>query len=436
MRAWPRAAISAPANRARARLDNPGPDRAGGPAPGRSAGPTGPHSSSPGALRGTSGVDALAAAFIERVIALDVRTEGQRRLVAEIGEIGEREVVATAELSRRLVDRPIRSIVATLSGESPIARGLAELRDAVAELDPARLGSAGDGRQRKLLGIFPLGDPVQEALERYARARARIQAILGDLSVARGSLQAEIAAIGQEQRALATEIETLHQYAELARVLDEGVEARLASLADSEPDRAAALRSDVLFAIRQRRQDLLIQLAVATQGDAALRVVQDNNQQVARAIRMATTTTAAAMRTSIAVAQALADQRRILAQLRTVRAGSRVVTMRSDPTKASSAPSSPTAPPAAGRAIAAGVDLAGLRRAWETVFATLDQFDAYSVTALDAMHEAVAELASDAERSRAAIEADRQSGAPAPLADRARAEDASAIGPDRDPGSR
>ena len=53
-----------------------------------------------------------------------------------------------------------------------------------------------------------------------------------------------------------------------------------------------------------------------------------------------------------------------------------------------------------------GADLAGLKQAWDTVFATLDQFDAYSVQAIQAMHEAVAELAEEAERSRAALEAD------------------------------
>jgi hypothetical protein len=82
-----------------------------------------------------------------------------------------------------------------------------------------------------------------------------------------------------------------------------------------------------------------------------------------------------------------------------------VVTPRSDPSRAP-AGTTPSAPAAAARA-AAGVDLAGLKHAWDTVFTTLDQFDAYSVTALDAMHEAVAELAEEADRSRAALEADR-----------------------------
>lgn len=355
-------------------------------------------------------VQALAVAFVERVVTTDVRSEAWGRLVGEIGQIGEREVVATAALSRRLADRPIQAINVALAGDSPIARALADLREAVADLDPAHLGPVGDGRRRKLLGVFPLSDPADDVLERYARARARIQAILGDLSVARGRLQAEIAAIGQDQRALTTEIETLHQYAELARLLDKGLEARLIALAASEPERAEALRVDVLFAVRQRRQDLLIQLAVATQGDVALRVVQDNNQQVVRAIRMAMTTTAAAMRTSVAVAQALADQRRILAQLRTVRAGSRLVATRSDPSRGPGAPSSSSSPVAGrgvGARLAATADLAGLKQAWDTVFTALDSFDAYSVTALDAMHAAVAELAEEAERSRAAFEADR-----------------------------
>ena len=349
-------------------------------------------------------IEALATGFVDAIVAADLHGDTYRRLLADVGDIGEREIVATSELSHRLVDRPMRAIIGTLDGESPIARSLAELREAVEELDPGRLGRSA-GRPRKFLGVFPLGDPVQDALERYAKARVRIQRILGALAVGRSMLHAEIAAIGQEQRALATEIETLHQYADLARALDEILEGRLAALASSEPDRAEAIRTDVLFAIRQRRRDLLIQLAVATQGDAALRVVQDNNRQVVRTIRMATTTTAAALRTSVAVAQAMADQRRILAQLESVRDEHRPSPRAADPM-----PSPARSGVARGEMV--GVDLAGLKRAWDTVFTTLDQFDSYSVTAIDAMREAVAELAEEAERSRAALEADRALGGP------------------------
>lgn len=348
-----------------------------------------------------SRIDALAIGFVERCVAADLRGEAFQRLLAEVGEIGEREIVATAALSRRLVDRPRRAITGSLDDESPIARSLADLREAAEDLDPARLARELGGRSRKLLGVISLGDPAQDALERYTRARFQIERILGSLAFGRAGLQAEIAAIGQEQRALATEIETLNQYVELARVLDVRLEARLAALAETEPERAEAIRTDVLFAIRQRRRDLLIQLAVATQGDAALRVVQNNNQQVVRTIRMAMTTTAAALRTSVAVAQAMADQRRILAQLESVRPADRATR------RTSAVPSGPTSSNAEPRSVAA--DVAGLRRAWETVFTTLDQFDSYSITAIDAMREAIEELAEEAEQSRAALEADRAS---------------------------
>ena len=341
----------------------------------------------------------MADGFVDAIVAADLHGAEYRHLLADVGEIGEREIVATSELSHRLVDRPMRAIIGTLDGESPIAQSLAELREAVEELDPGRLGRSG-GRPRKLLGVFPLGDPVQDALEAYAKARVRIQRILGALAVGRSALHAEIAAIAQEQLALAHEIETLRQYAELARALDERLELRLASVANGEPERAEAIRTDVLFAVRQRRRDLLIQLAVATQGDAALRVVQDNNRQVVRTIRMATTTTAAALRTSVAVAQAMADQRRILAQLASVRDSDRRGKLDSGAIR----PAEPAGPD---KAAAIGVDLDGLKRAWDTVFATLDQFDSYSLTAIDAMRNAVAELAEEAEQSRAALEADR-----------------------------
>ena len=69
-------------------------------------------------------------------------------------------------------------------------------------------------------------------------------------------------------------------------------------LRPDDPVRARGLQMEALFAIRRRRRDLVMQLAVATQGYSALRLIEHDNLEVMWAIRSAVTTTATAIRTA------------------------------------------------------------------------------------------------------------------------------------------
>jgi len=356
-------------------------------------------------------IDALVAAFIDSVASLDAHGDEYRRRIADVNSIGDREIIATSEMSNRLLDRPVRAMTGILEGKAPIARNLVELRHTVEDLNPARYDLA-QITPRKLLGVIPLGDRLRSYFDRYTKAQSHIQAIIRALTDSRNNLQADNAAIAQEERALWTEMETLRQYAYLARTLDEALERRIDTLATSDAARGRALREDVLFPVRHRLQDILTQLAVAAQGYAALRVVQQNNQEVVRAIQTATTTTTAALRTAVMVAQALTDQRLVVEQLKAVsEVTSSMIESTSELLKTQTAD-------VEAQTTGTGVDLAALQRAWDNVFATLDQIDSYKFTALETMKVTVRELTGQVERSRAYVEhLERADGAQAPRAD-------------------
>ena len=356
-------------------------------------------------------IDAVVAVFIDSVTSLDVHGDEYRRRIADVNGIGEREIIATSEMSNRLLDRPVRAMTGILEGKAPIARNLVELRHTVEDLNPARYDLA-QMTPRKLLGFIPLGDRLRSYFDRYTKAQNHIQAIIRALTDSRNDLQADNAAIAQEERALWTEMETLRQYAYMARTLDEALERRIDTLATSDPARGRTLREDVLFPVRHRLQDILTQLAVAAQGYAALRVVQQNNQEVVRAIQTATTTTAAALRTAVMVAQALTDQRLVVEQLKAVSGvTSSMIESTSELLKTQTAD-------VEAQTTGTGVDLAALQRAWDNVFATLDQIDSYKSTALETMKVTVRELTGQVERSRAYVEhLEQADGAKAPRAD-------------------
>ena len=342
-------------------------------------------------------IDALVAAFLDSITSLDPHGDEYRRRIADVNGIGEREVLATSEMSNRLLDRPVRAMTGILEGKAPIARNLVELRHTVEDLNPARYDLAVP-TPRKLFGVIPLGDRLRNYFDRYTKAQSHIQAIIRSLADSRNDLLLDNAAIAQEEQALWTEMETLRQYAYMARALDEALERRIGALTASDPAHARTLREDVLFPVRHRLQDILTQLAVAAQGYAALRVVQQNNQEVVRAIQTATTTTAAALRTAVMVAQALTDQRLVVEQLKAVsQVTSSMIESTSELLKTQTAD-------VEAQTAGTGVDLAALQRAWDNVFATLDQIDSYKSTALETMKVTVRELTGQVERSRAYVE--------------------------------
>ena len=68
-------------------------------------------------------------------------------------------------------------------------------------------------------------------------------------------------------------MQRLNQYIYIAKQLDAGLAARIAQVEATDPEKAKALRDDVLFYVRQKHQDLLTQLAVSIQNYLAIDIV-------------------------------------------------------------------------------------------------------------------------------------------------------------------
>src|SRR5436190_18566689 len=118
-------------------------------------------------------IDALVAAFIDSVTSLDSHGEDYRRRIADVNSIGDREIIATSEMSNRLLDRPVRAMTGILEGKAPIAKNLVELRHTVEDLNPARYDLV-QMSPRKLLGVIPMGDRLRSYFDRYTKAQSHI----------------------------------------------------------------------------------------------------------------------------------------------------------------------------------------------------------------------------------------------------------------------
>jgi len=342
-------------------------------------------------------IDALVTAFLGGLRTVDVHGDDYRRRVDDIDSLADREIRSTADMSNRLLDRPARAMRGLGQGDAPIAKGLLDLRRSVDDLNPAKHDLT-QGGPRKLLGVVPFGDRVRAYFAKYEKSQSHIQGIVGALREGGAELEKDNAAIGQEQKALWSQMETLRQYTYMAEKLDTGLEAQINHVAIGDPERAKVLQEDILYPVRRRRQEILTQLAVAVQGYAALRVVEINNRELIRAVRTATTTTVAALRTAVMVAQALTNQKAVSEQVKAVNETTSALiestssTLREQTTTVESQASSP------------GIDMGSLQRAWDNVFAALDQIDTYKLRALDAMKITVRDLSEQVQKSQAQVE--------------------------------
>jgi hypothetical protein len=227
-----------------------------------------------------------------------VGSSASRRAIAAIDRLGEREIRATTQMAAAFADRPTRALREVLAREGRLARdlhGLRSVAERAARLLPAEdLGDREDPRDR-----------ARDLRRQIERADAEIEQLVGALELDRQTLEEDNAALGQQERALWTQLRTLREYTVLAGRLDELLEARIAGIDAEDRARAQSLRLEALVAVRRRRRDLLLQLAVATQSYGALRLIEQDNLEVIWAIRSATTTTIAALRSAALALQAV-----------------------------------------------------------------------------------------------------------------------------------
>jgi uncharacterized protein YaaN involved in tellurite resistance len=351
-----------------------------------------------------SQLEATADAFADSVVALDAHSPDFSGKVSSITRMGDREMRDAAAVSNRMLERPVRAMGTGLfDAGSPVSKSLIDLRNTVEELDPARQGDLFS--PRKLLGMIPLGSKLRDYFDRYRSSQTHLDAIINSLYRGQDELGKDNGAIEQEKVNLWATMGRLQQYALLAARLDQALEDKIAGLEATDPERARLLRQDVQFYVRQKHQDLLTQLAVSVQGYLALDLVRKNNHELIKGVDRATTTTVAALRTAVMVAQALANQRLVLDQ----------ITALNSTTGNLIESTSSMLRQQTGRihdqAASATINLNQLKTAFANIYATMEAVDTYKSAALQSMRTTVDALESEVAKARGYL--DRAKGAPA-----------------------
>lgn len=341
-------------------------------------------------------IEEMADSYAASVVSLDANSEEFTKKVDAIHAMGDQDIRESAEVSNRMLERPVKAMDSGLfDKKSPVAKTLVDLRETIDDLDPSRQDLF---RPKKLLGIIPFGDKIRDYFLRYESAQTHIDHILQALYRGQDELQQDNAAVEQEKTNLWDVMGRLRQYAFLAGRLDEALEKKIADVEKSDPDKAKKLREDALFYVRQKRQDLLTQLAVSAQWYLALDLIRKNNIELIKGVDRATTTTVSALRTAVIVAQALANQKLVLDQINALN------TTTGELIESTSEMLKEQTEQVHDQAASSTIAVDKLKAAFANIYATMDSIDTFKLQALDNMRQTVDTLTTEVRKAQSYLD--------------------------------
>jgi uncharacterized protein YaaN involved in tellurite resistance len=356
-----------------------------------------------------------AAAFANELSQLDPHSPAFTQKVDSITSMGDKELRASASVSNRMLDRPAAVVKAGKGGgnsgdaQTRVANTLIDLRTTVTDLDPNRSDLTG---VKRVLKWLPGGDKIQRYFQKYESAQSHLNAIIKALDSGQDDLRKDNAAIETEKTNMWSTMIKLSEYNQLASALDDAVTQKVAELeAAGQTEAANTLKSDALFAIRQRRQDIMTQMAVSVQGYMALDLVRKNNLELVKGVDRAQTTTISALRTAVIVSQALARQKLVLDQITALNTTtSNLIESTSNQLRVQGAEINQ-------QAASSTIEIQKLQAAFDNVFQTMDAIDTFRTQAVDSMAQTVNALEGQLERARPYLERTRR-GEGAPIGQR------------------
>lgn len=346
-------------------------------------------------------LDGQVRAFIDAMTGLDEQDPKFKDCLDRIHTMGNKDVEQSAGVANRLLDRPVKTLKNGLfDSGSDISRALVDLRTTVEKLDPSSQGDL--FAPRKLLGLIPFGNRVNEYFDQYRSSQSHLNAIVETLKRGKDELLRDNAAIEQEKVNLWALMERLEKYIYLGRKLDSALDGKAKALDATDAQRARVVREELLFYTRQKVTDLLTQMAVNIQGYLALDLLRKNNFELIKGVDRATTTTVAALRTAVMVAQALINQKLVLDQISALNATTgNMIETTSEMLKKQTGEIHQ-------QAASSTIEVEKLRKSFENVYQTMDAIADFKARSLESMQKTVDSLSQEVAKARTYLDRVRQ----------------------------
>ena len=259
-------------------------------------------------------VDDQVLRFIDALASEDIHSDAFKSRLDSAFALGKEEVSTAASLMQgRFMQRSFAGIE-----DSPAFKAISEIRAQLDELNP---GNDGDLMQpRKLLGMIPFGNKLEAYFRKYQGAAEQLSKSMSQLYAARDDMQRDVVDIEATRGKLWEAMQKLAGAAHFARQLDTRLAEKVASLEPVDPQRAQALRQEVLFYARQNLQDIQTQQAVCINGYLALDVLKKTGREMMNGCTRVATTGMSALAVAQTVARATGNQIKVMEMLSGVNA--------------------------------------------------------------------------------------------------------------------
>lgn len=338
--------------------------------------------------------------WVDHLSTMRPKTPEYTEQVRAIQQVARTEIQSSSTASSRFLDKSLAQAKAA-GGDgnaAEVSRSLVDLRNKVEELAPGEKSFFG-----RLASALPGGKQLQRYFKQYETNQEQLNTILLSLDRGQDVLRKDNAALGIERKALWDSMVQLKQLSGLLDELDAAVVRKIEDLAGAgDVQAASAMEQDVLFAVRQRHVDVQTQLAVSVQSYLSMDLIQDNNLKLIDGVERAKTTTMTALRTAVVVAQALENQRIVLDQIDAVNSTTNAMIEKT------SAMLRDNTARIQQQAVSSGVSLETLQRAYDNVFATIDQVEQFRATANQNFAATIANLSHQLERATPYLERSRE----------------------------
>lgn len=339
--------------------------------------------------------------WASHVAGLTPKTPEFLEQVRAIQNVARQEITETSNATSRFLQSSLQQAKSGGGSghQADVAGTLVDLRNTVEELAPDKQ----DFRSR-LARAMPFGNKMQRYFRQYESNQEQLNTVLLALERGQDLLRRDNAALAVERKSLWESMGQLKPLDALLAELDSAVTEKIASLQTmGDLPGADSLQTEVLFAVRQRRMDVQTQTAVSVQAYLSMDLIQDNNIKLIDGVERAKTTTMTALRTAVIVAQALENQRLVLDQIDAVNRTTNDMIDRTSQLLRQNA----------GRvqeqAVTSGVSIETLQRAYDNLFATLDEVESFRKSANENFATSIDRLQSQVDSAEPYLERARRS---------------------------
>lgn len=320
--------------------------------------------------------------------------------VAEVATLAQKEFKEAGAGASKMLQRSSSSIAgAKRTGSDAtvkVTQTLSDLRNVVEDLTPRPEDLTG---VQKVLGIFPGAKKIRRYFQKYESAQTQIDNIIKALLAGKDDLLRDNASLQEERKKLWSTMEQLNEYIVFAEQIDAEIVAEIERLKNAGDIQAATMMdTEMLYAVRQRRKDLITQMAVSAQGYMMMDIVRKNNVELIRGVERASTTTIQALTVAVTVAQALDNQKLVLDKIDAVNK------VTNDTILATSQMLRQNSTRIQDQAMNSGVSVETLTQAFDNIYATMDELDAFKRQANENMSITINSMTEQLERAKPRLE--------------------------------